>query len=156
VNPPVTGREALLIEAIAEMGTVLDRVAMLIPALEASQRQAEEAHGKIAVQVSTLEVRMAASGETVKTNAVNFIAQRTGQATQQSIELHLRAMQEAARTLFLKELGPSLQSLVQPLLRVQEVVRQHARPWDTWLTHAATAAAASVCTWLVMSAAWRG
>jgi hypothetical protein len=155
VNPPVTAREALLIEALAEMGNVLDRVETLTRALEAGQRDAVEAHGKLAVQVSTLEIRLAAAGETVKNNAVNFIAQRTNQATRQSIELHLRSMQEAARALFLKELEPTLQALVQPLLRVQEVVRENARPWDSWLTHAATASVASTCTWLVTSGVCR-
>ncbi|MEO8056693.1 MAG: hypothetical protein ABI671_00100 [Burkholderiales bacterium] len=155
MNPPVTGREALLIEAIAEMVDVLDRVNTLIPTLETGQRRAEEAHAKLATQVGTLEVRMAAAAEAAKTHAVNYIAQRTAQATRQSIDLHVRAMEEAARALFVKELGPALQGLVQPLLRVQEVVRQNARPWDGWLTHAATAAVASVCTWLVTTGAWR-
>ncbi len=155
MNPPVTGREALLIEAIAEMGDVLDRVDTLIPTLEAGQRRAEETHSKLAAQVATLEVRMAAAAEAAKAHAVNHIAQRTAQATRQSIDLHVRAMEEAARTLFVKELGPALQGLVQPLLRVQEIVRQHARPWDGWLTHAATAAVASVLTWIVTSGGWR-
>ena len=155
MNPPVTGREALLIEAIADMREVLDRVGTLVPTLEANRRDAVEAHGRLADQVSTLEVRLAAAGETIRSNAVNFIAKRTGEATQSSIEMHLRAMDDAARTLFLKELGPALQGLAQPLLRAQEVVRQHARPWDTWLTHAATATAASVCTWLVATGAWK-
>jgi hypothetical protein len=155
VNPPVTGREALLIEAIAEMGGVLDRVETLIPTLEAGQRGVEQTHAKLAAQVSTLEVRMAAAAEAAKAHAVNHIAQRTAQATRHSIDLHVRAMEEAARTLFVKELGPALQGLVQPLLRVQEVVRQHARPWDGWLTHAATAAVASLITWLVTSGAWK-
>ena len=64
-------------------------------------------------------------------------------------------MEEAARTLFMKELGPVRQSLVQPRQRLRELVQQGARPWDRWLTHAATAAVASLATWLVVSGVWR-
>ncbi|MEO6277939.1 hypothetical protein [Roseateles sp.] len=155
MNPPVTGREALLIEAIAELVDVLDRVDLLLPALEAGQIDAAAAHRKLAVQVSKLEAQMVATGETVKTNAVKFIAQHTGQATRQSIDLHIGAMEEAARKLFVAELSPALRALVAPLLQVQEIVRQQARPWDHWLTHAATAIVASLCTWVVMSGVWR-
>ena len=155
MNPPVTAREALLIEALGEMSEVLDRVDRLIPVLEVGQRRAVEAHGKLAAQMSTLEVRMAAAGEAAKTHVVSHIAQRTAQATRHSIDLQVRAMEEAARTLFIKELGPALQGLVQPLLRMQEVVQNIARIWDVWLTHAATAAVASICTWLVTSGVWR-
>jgi hypothetical protein len=155
VNPPVTGREALLIEALGEISEVLDRVEQFIPALELAQHRAEEAHGKLATQMATLEVRMGAAAEAAKTHAVTFIAQRTAQVTRGSIELHVRAMEEAAQTLFVKELGPALQGLVQPLLRAQEVVRNSARPWDAWFTHATTAAAAALVTWLVTSGAWK-
>ena len=153
--PPGTAREALLIEALGEMSGVLDRVESLVHALKTAERGTVEAHGKLAAQLPTLEAHIAATAKAATTHAVNLIAQRTTQSTRQSIDEHLRAMEEAARSLLLKELGPLLQALTQPLLRLQQVVRDNARPWDAWLTHAATAAAASMCTWLVMSGVWK-
>jgi len=155
VNPPVTSSEALLIEALDEMSKVLHRVETLIPALNTGQRGMMEASAKLAAQLSTVEARMVAFAEAAKIHAVKHIAERTDEAARQAINLQLRAMQEAARVLFLKELGPALQSLVQPLQRVQEVARQSARPWDAWLTHAATAGVASLWTWLVAAGVWR-
>jgi len=90
-----------------------------------------------------------------KAHAVHHIALRTDQATRRSIDLSIKAMEEAARTLFLKELGPALQGLVQPLQQLRELAQQSARPWDVWLTHAATAGVASLATWLVSSGVWR-
>ena len=155
MNPPATAREALLIEALGEMGDVLDRVEALMPAMEAGRRSLAEAHEMLSAQLSSLEVRMVASVEAAKNGAVDHISERTRQAARHSIELHLKIMEEAARALFLKELAPALRGLVQPLLHVREVLRNSARPWDTWLTHAATAAVASLFTWLLASGAWR-
>jgi len=155
VNPPVTSSEALLIEALDEMSAVLRRVETLVPALDAGQRGMTEASAKLAAQLSTVEARMAAFAEAAKNHAVKHIAARTDEAARNAINLQLKTMQEAARVLFLKELGPALQGLVQPLQRVQEAARQSARPWDAWLTHAATAGVASLWTWLVTAGVWR-
>lgn len=155
MNPPATSTEALLIEALVEMSDMLDRVETLVPALDTGQRGMLEANARLVAQLAAIEVRMVAFAEAAKVHAAKHIAERTNEAARHTIELQLRAMQEAARMLFQKELGPSLRALVQPLQRVQEVVRRSARPWDTWLAHAATAAVASVCTWLAVSGVWR-
>ena len=155
MNPPVTSSEALLIEALDEMSEVLHRVETLVPALDAGQRGMTQASVKLAAQLSTVEVRMAAFAEAAKNHAVKHIAARTDEAARHSINLQLLAMEESARMLFLKELSPALQGLVQPLQRVQEVARQSARPWDAWLTHAATAGVASLWTWLLTAGVWR-
>lgn len=155
MNPPVTSSEALLIEALDEMSEVLHRVETLVPALDAGQRGMTEASAKLAAQLSTFEARLAASTEAAKMLVARHMAARADEVTRNSINLQLKAMEESARVLFLKELGPALQSLAQPLQRVQEVVRQSARPWDAWLTHAATAGVASLWTWLVTAGVWR-
>ena len=155
MNPPLNGREALLIETVGELVEVLDRVQTLVPTLDAGRLAVTAVSGQLATQLCGMEARFGALSEAAKAHALNHIAQRTGQATRQSIDQHLKAMDEAARTLFVKELGPALQALVQPLQQVHEVVRRSAKPWDTWLTHAATAAVTAVATWLVTSWASR-
>ena len=155
MNLPGTAREALLIEALGEMTGVLDRAEALLPELDAGQRGLLEANKNLAGQLATIEIRMEAFADKAKAHAANHIALRAGQAARRSIDLHVKAMDEAAHTLFLKELSPALQSLVQPLQRLREIVQQNARPWDVWLTHAATAAVASAATWIVTSGVWR-
>ena len=149
MNPPLTGREALLIEAVGELVDVLDRVQTLVPTLDASRREVMAASAQLTNQLSAIEARMGALAEAAKTYALNHISQRTNQMTRQSIDEHLKAMDEAARGLFVKELGPALQALVQPLRQAQQTARRSALSWDTWMTHAATAAVTAVATWLV-------
>jgi hypothetical protein len=64
-------------------------------------------------------------------------------------------MQEAAQMLFKMELGPALQALLYPLERVKEIFLENSRPWDTWLTHTATATVSTACMWLVLGGLWR-
>ena len=155
MNPPVTSSEALLIEALEELSGVLDRVQTLVPALDTGQRGMLETSARLVAQLSTMEVRMLALADAAKRDAVKHIADRTDEAMRHSIHRQLRVMQEAARILFQKELGPALQALVQPLQNVKEEVRQSVRPWDAWFTHAATAGVASAWTWVVTSGVWR-
>ncbi len=155
MNLPGTAREALLIEALGEMTGVLDRMDALVPQLDAGYRRFVDADKELAGQLSTIEVCMKAFAEKARAHAVHHIALHADQTARRSIDLHVKAMEEAAHTLFLKEVGPALQSLVQPLQRLRQLVQQNARPWDIWLTHAATAAVASLVTWLVTSGVWR-
>lgn len=153
--PPATSHDALLLELLEEMSGVLNRAGELIPAFDTGQRGMTEACGKLLAQLATMEVRMVGITEAAQNQAVKHIAQRSHEATRQILSLQVRAMQEAARTLFVKELGPALQALVQPLQRLKEDLQRNSRAWDTWLTHAATASVASLCTWLVTSGVWR-
>lgn len=155
MTEPVNVREALLLEALGEMGAVLDRVEAVICELEEVRRGTSEASGRLAKQLTTAERRMIGLAELAKQHVVDHLTERTTQATRRSIEQHVKAMDEAARKLFEKELDPALRALVQPLFRFQEFLRENARPWDIWLTHAATAVAASLATWLIASGAWR-
>lgn len=153
--PPATSRDALLIELLGEMSGVLDRAEELLPAFETGQRGMTEACGKLLAQLATMEVRMVGITEAAQNRAVKHIAQRSDEATRQILSIQVRAMQEAARMLFLKELGPALQALVQPLQRLKEDLQRRSRLWDAWLTHAATASVASLCTWLATTGVWR-
>jgi hypothetical protein len=59
-----------------------------------------------------------------------------------------QAMTDAARTTVDKEVGPPLRQFAATL---KGLVDQANRPWEVWLTHAATAATSAVCSgWFVL------
>jgi hypothetical protein len=152
MSGPSTAREALLIEALGDVAALLDRVEAVAPALDASRGALIQASTDLAGQVAAFESRMAAITENAKVQAVRHIARRTDEIARGSAETQTRAMEEAARMLFRTELGPALQRLALPLQHLADLAQRGARPWQHWLTHAATAVGASALTWAL--AAW--
>jgi hypothetical protein len=144
VNRPGTAREALIAEAIGDLAHLLDRAEALQPALLESSRALVEARAQLADQLAAFEAHVADLAEKAKVQAVKHILARTDEAARRSMDAQTRAMAEAAQTLFKAEIGPALQRLAMPL---QHLVQRVDRPWEQWLTHAATAAVASAVTW---------
>lgn len=149
-----TAREAFIIEALGEVATLLDRVEAVAPALDASRLALINASTELAGQVTAFESRMAGITENAKMQAVKHIARRTDEITRASAEAQTRAMEEAARMLFRTEVGPALQRVAVPLQHLADLAHRGAHPWQHWLTHAATAAAASAVTWALAAWLW--
>ena len=114
--------------------------------MESARQALVQASAELAGQVIAFESRMTAITENAKVQAVSHIARRTDDVTRTALDAQMRAMEEAGRTLFRTEVGPALQRVVMPL---QGLVDRVERPWERWLTHAATAVAASFATWLL-------
>ncbi len=149
-----SAREALLAEALGEMAALLDRVEAVAPALDASRQALINASTELAGQVTAFESRMAGITENAKTQAVKHIARQTDEITRVAAEVQTRAMEEAARMLFRTEVGPALQRVAMPLQHLADLAHRGAHPWLQWLTHAATAAAASAVTWALAAWLW--
>ena len=151
MDRPGTAREALIAEAIGDMARLLDRVETLQPAMIEARQALVEAQAQLADRLDAIEDRMVAITEKAKVQAVKHILARTDEAARRSVETQTRAMAEAAQTLFKAEIDPALQRLAMPL---QRLVQKVDRPWEQWLTHAATAAVASVATWALAAYLW--
>jgi len=154
MSGPSTAREAFIVETLGEVAALLDRVEAVAPALDASRLALINAATELAGQVTAFESRMAGISENAKVQAVRHIARRTDEMARSSLLAQTRAMEEAARTIFRTEVGPSMQRLVMPLQHLANLAQRHARPWDLWLTHAATALAASALTLALASWLW--
>jgi ABC-type transporter Mla subunit MlaD len=138
-----TAREALIAEAIGEVAHLLDRLEALTPALEDTRQALSQASAKLSGRAAAFERLTAALSENAKTQAVHHIVHRSNELAWQLQEQQKRALADAAHQLFEAELRPSLQQLAAPL---QQLAEQLDRPWDRWLTHAATAMTASAAT----------
>ena len=145
--PASTAREALIVETIGDIAALLDRVEALGPTIDASCQAAVEANAKLTAALEALEGRMAGVTETARTQVVQHITQRTAEAARRAQELQSRAIAEAARELFRVEAERSLHRLAQAM---QSVSPRKPPVWEAWLTHAATAVAASAATWTLM------
>ena len=147
MDRPGTAREALIAEAIGDVARLLDRAEALQPAMLEASQALVEAQAQLADQLTAFETHVAALTEKAKVQAVKHILVRTDEAARRSVDMQTRAMAEAAQTLFKAEIEPALRRLAMPL---QRLVQKVDRPWEQWLTHAATAAVTSVATWVLV------
>lgn len=154
MNSPSTAREALLVEMIGEMATLLDRLEAVAPLLETNRLALISAGDDLAGQVTSFEGRMNRVTDNAKVHAIKHIARRTDEMARTSMEAQTRAMEAAARALFSNEFGPALQRLALPVHGLAELAHRAARPWDRWLTHAATALVASGLSWGLAAWVW--
>ena len=154
MNSTSSAREALIAETLGEMAALLDRVEAVAPALDASRLALINASTELAGQVTAFESRMAGITENAKMQAVKHIARRTDESARVSAEAQTRAMEEAARMLFRTEVGPALQRVAMPLQHLADLAHRGAHPWQHWLTHVATAVAASAATWALAAWLW--
>jgi hypothetical protein len=154
MNNLSTAREAFIAEMLGEMAALLDRVEAVAPALDASRLALINAGNELAGQVTAFESRMAGITENAKVQAVKHIARRTEEIARGAADAQTRAMEEAARMLFRTEVGPALQRVAMPLQHLADLADRGARPWQHWLTHAATAVVASALTWALAAWVW--
>lgn len=144
MSRPSTAREALIVEAIGDVARLLDRVESLAPVIDGARRALGKTSDDFAHQVKAFEGRLAAMTEHAKAKAIEHIAQCADDAARRSTETQTRAMSNAARVLFHTEIGAALQRLSTSL---QRSIERLDRPWELWLTHAATAVTSSAFTW---------
>ena len=144
MNAPTTAREALIAEAIGDVARLIDRVELLVPALDRARLALAEADAALVARVDALDGRMVAITENAKKKTVEHLARHADAVAVRSTEHQTRVMAEAARAIFAKEVEPVLQRLASSL---QRLVEQAERPWARWLVHAATVTASCVVTW---------
>lgn len=148
MSEPTTAREALIVEALGEVALLLDRIESLTSSMEVGRLELANASAHLDSRLKAFEVGTASVAQQVQVEAIEHIIRRTGKATSDSIELQARAMNAAARLAFSAEVDSNLARLTHTL---QRVLHRVERPWDLWLTHAATAAVSAAFTWWVVS-----
>ena len=150
MNHPATTREALIADALGDLTRLLDQLETLVPALEQSGRALTQTQADLGTRLGDFQRSMIGFTENAKAMTAKHVAYQAAEAARHSREEQLRMMSEAARTMFRNELGAVLQRLSGSL---HPVVQRLDRPWEHWLTHAATAAvsalvSATLAIWL--------
>ena len=148
MNGPSTAREALIVEALGDVASLLDRIESLTTSMEASRLALTSTSVELDNRLKAFEGGIATLTQHVQARAIEHILKRTGKATTDSIEAQSRAMSAAARLAFSTQVDSNLARLNQSL---RDALQRVDRPWDLWLTHAATAAVSAAFTWWIVS-----
>jgi hypothetical protein len=145
MSRPPTAREALIAEMLGDVARVLDRVEVLIPALE-------RARVDLADQLANFEGQMVLLTEKAKLSTAEHIARRTRESTANAVRLQTQAMSESARAVFGTEMAAACRHLVQPLEQLRHRLERPSRQWFV-CSMAAVAASLASCalTWLLMT-----
>ena len=144
MNGPSTAREALVVEALGEVASLLDRIEALTSSMEAGRLALADASAELGARLESFEAGMAAISLKVQASAAEQLVRRAVKASSDSIDAQTRAMSVAARLAFSAQVDSTLARLTASL---QQVLQRVDRPWDLWLCHAATAAASAAVTW---------
>jgi hypothetical protein len=136
------------VEALGEVAVLLDRIESLTSSLEAGRLALATASARLDDRLKAFETGLASVGRQVQASAVEHIVRRSGKAMSDSIEMQAQAMNAAARLAFSAQVDSNLARLAALL---QQALQRVDRPWDLWLTYAATAAASVALTWWVVS-----
>ena len=138
---PTTAREALIAEALGELGRLLRRQEALLPLLDAANATLVDAQAQLEVKLSLLDTQVNAMAERLKVHAMKAMIARVDDAGRQLASTHAEAFGQAARGILRSDLIP----------RLRRVVNETDRPWHRWMTHAAVAALASTATLVMQS-----
>ena len=131
-----TAREALVAELMGDMAKLLDRIDTLAPAIDGARRDMTAAAHELAAGVTPFKAQMVQIADQTKRTSVQNILSCTNQAAAMLLEAQTTAMTASARAMFDKEVGPPLRQLASNL---EQLVARTRRPWEAWVSHAATA-----------------
>lgn len=121
-NPPTT-REALIAELLGDVSRVLDRVDVLIPAMDRARLD-------LADQLAAFEGQICMLTEKAKLSTAEHIARRTNEAATATVRQQTHAMTEAARAVLRTELEHPTRQFGRTL---QELASSLQRPWRYWI-----------------------
>jgi hypothetical protein len=131
-----TAREVLIVEVIGDVAKLIDRVEALTPAMNASQKKLADAAARLGGGIEPLRARMVQVITQTENAAVEHVRRCTAEIAAESMRKQRQAMEDAARAIVEKEIGPPLRQLASTL---QTLVERTRRPqWETWATYAAT------------------
>ncbi len=141
MNRPAMAREMLLAEAIGDLALVLDRLDRLLPAHERATEALVKAHTDLDARTDDFKRSIISFTDQAKAHTAKHIAHHVVEASRVAREAQTQAMADVAQSMFQAELSPVLRRL---MTSVQPVVERLDRPWERWLTHAATASVSAV------------
>ncbi len=147
MSHPNTTREALLAEAIGDLGKLLDRLERCQVIVEGADKSFVRAALSLGHQTNVFQKQL----HDLKLAAERDARQRIeALATQKADEIaaaQAEAMRTAADRMFAELLRPSLAKLVGPLDQLQQRLNH---PWWGWISHALTAVSSASLTYVVI------
>lgn len=107
MNSASTAREALIAEALGEVGALIDRVEALVPAVDDLGQTAWRAYENLIDRINRFENQVQNMINDAESEALRRILRRAEDITRQSLETQAQAMKATARELFRTEFDPA-------------------------------------------------
>ncbi len=147
MSHPNTTREALLAEAIGDLGQVLDRLERCQVIVEGADKSFVRAALALGQQTNVFQKQLNDLTRAAERDARQRIEALAAQKAEEIAAAQAEAMNKAANQMFADLLRPSMTRLVGPL---DQLHQRLDHPWRDWISHALTAASSASWTYVVI------
>lgn len=151
MSRPSDAREALIAEAIGDVGRMMRQLAAVAPQVEETRGALLQAKDDLREWLEGFESHVIALAESAKTTTLHHIATRTDEAARRLIERQRSEISEMVRGAFGRELDDKLSRMQAA---VQQLIESQQRRWEDWLLYAAAVVLGSAATLVIQSKPW--
>ena len=123
-----SAREALIVEALRGVDTVLDAADAVGERLSASSQRLESAAAGLTAAGTVYSAEVAQLTEATKKALAEYIERRASAATTQALAEHRKAMQDAATLAFADQLAPAVRDIARQVEIHGRLVRPRLAP----------------------------
>ena len=143
---PSSAREALIVEALGDVARLLEQVEELTRSVEAARTAMVTASAQLHSDIKSFSTDVRLATDQAKVGAVAYVRTQALKAARESMLAQAQAMATAARRLFAENADANFSHLLKVL---QQVAQRIDRPWEIWMTYAATAVASAFLMWCI-------
>lgn len=123
-----SAREALIVEALRGVDTVLAAADSVGERLSASSQRLEAAAAGLTTAGTVYSAEVAQLTEATKKALAEYIERRASAATTQALAVHRKAMQDAATLAFAEQLAPAVRDIARQVELHGSLVRTRLAP----------------------------
>ena len=143
-----TAREALIVEALRGVDTVLTAADAVGERLTASSQRLETAAAGLTAAGTVYSAEVAQLTEATKKALAEYIERRASAATTQALAEHRKAMKEAATLAFAEQLAPAVRDIARQVELHGNLVRTRLAPVLAALTLGVALGIGSAVLWM--------
>jgi hypothetical protein len=143
-----SAREALIVEALHGVDTLLAAADAVGERLSASSQRLESAAVGLAAAGTVYSAEVAQLTEATKKALADYIERRTSAATAQALTEHRKAMQEAATLAFAEQLAPAVRDIARQVEIHGRLARTGPAPVLAALTFGVALGIGSAVLWM--------
>jgi hypothetical protein len=143
-----SAREALIVEALGGVDTVLAAADAVGERLSASSQRLEVAAAGLATAGGVYATEVAQLTEATKKALADFIERRASAATAQALADHRTAMKDAATLAFAEQLAPAVRDIARQVELHASLVRTRLAPLAVTFVVGAGIGIASALIWM--------
>ncbi len=123
-----SAREALIVEALRGVDTVITATDTVSERLSASAQRLESAAAGLTAAGTVYAAEVAQLTEATKRALADYIERRASAATAQALSEHRKAMQDAATLAFAEQLAPAVRDIARQVELHASLVRTRLAP----------------------------